>query len=67
MDRNEQAWLDHCAEMNRRYDAKSAELVADGWKRRGRGRSEYFTKSAQEIVIRRQLGSGTWYTKAKDF
>ena len=67
MDRNEQAWLDHCAEMKRRYDVRAAELIAEGWQRRGRGRNEYFTSKDQAIVIRRQLGSGTWYTTQKDF
>lgn len=64
----EAAWRAHCAEMNRLYDLKAAELVAAGWCKHGRGRNQYFTKrGAEPVVIRRNLGETTWYTTAKDF
>jgi hypothetical protein len=65
---SEAAWRAHCAEMNRRYDRKAAELVAAGWRKHGRGRHQYFTKrGAEPLVIRRNLGEPNWYTTAKDF
>lgn len=64
----ETAWFAHCAEMQRLYEAKAAELVAAGWRRQGRGRWQYFTQAGEQpLVIRRQLGSRTWYTMPKDF
>lgn len=59
---SDQAWLDHCAEMSRLHDVKSAELMAQGWRKSGPRRTPRFTRSGCTVELRRQLGSAIWYT-----
>ena len=67
----EKEWRAHCAEMNRLYEIKAAELLADGWTIHDQGRrfgGEYFTKPGHEpVIIVRQPGSAHWYTTPKIF
>ena len=57
----DQAWLDHCAEMNRLHDLKAAELVEAGWHKHGPCRTPRFCKAGVTVELRRQLGSNVWY------
>jgi hypothetical protein len=58
----DQAWLDHCAEMNRLHDVKAAELVAAGWRKSGPKNTPRFCRDGITVELRRQLGSAIWYT-----
>lgn len=60
--KNDQQWLDHCAEMKRLHDVKASELVAAGWRKSGPSRTPRFSKNGQTVELRRQLGSNVWYT-----
>jgi len=58
-------WNSHCGEMNKAYDAKAAELKAQGWKQNGRGINQYFTRNGETVILCRQLGSNVWYVETK--
>ena len=59
---SDQAWLDHCAKMERLFDEKAAELVAAGYRKVGTKRFPRFGKDGKTYELRRQLGSPVWYT-----
>lgn len=59
---SDQAWIDHCAEMNRLHDVKVAELVEAGWRKSGTKRQSRFARNGETVELRRQLGSAIWYT-----
>lgn len=55
-------WYTH---LNQRYDAKAAELMADGWEVRNEGQRfvEHYERNGEKIQIVRKLGSDNWQTR----